>query len=150
MSQPLSTEEREILRDAVAAFIGAAAVERLDRLLAERDELAAEVERLRAVLDTPQTGDFLDAVKAEKAHQSRRWGSAHDRSKSAENWFWLVGYLAGKALRAHVGGDREKALHHCVSSAAALANWFDAIKTDESGAGIGQDEDLAAKEPGTP
>lgn len=57
-----------------------------------------------------------------------------------------MGYLAGKALRAAISGDCEKALHHCVSSAAALANWFDAIKADTTGAGMGEDADLAAKD----
>lgn len=105
----------------------------------------AERDRLHALVNSPQTGDFLEAVRAEKAHQIQRWGRAHDRSKSAEHWFWLVGYLAGKALRAAVTGDRAKALHHCVSSAAALANWFDAIQADDTSAGIGADEDLQAK-----
>lgn len=106
----------------------------------------AERDRLHALVNSPQTGEFLEAVRAEKAHQVERWGAAHDRSKSAEHWFWLVGYLAGKALRAAITGDREKALHHCVSSAAALANWFDAIKADTTGEGVGQDADLAAKD----
>jgi hypothetical protein len=106
----------------------------------------AERDRLHALVNSPQTGEFLQAVRAEKAHQIERWGHAHDRSKSAEHWFWLVGYLAGKALRAAITGDRHKALHHCVSSAAALANWFDAIQADESGAGVGADEDLASKD----
>lgn len=106
----------------------------------------AERDRLHALVNSPQTGEFLEAVRAEKAHQVERWGHAHDRSKSAEHWFWLVGYLAGKALRATITGDREKALHHCVSSAAALANWFDAVQGDTTGAGVGHDADLAAKE----
>lgn len=104
-----------------------------------------ECSRLRALVDSPQTHDFLVAVQCEKAHQVHRWGLAHDRSKSAENWFWLVGYLAGKALRATITGDREKALHHCVSSAAALGNWFDAIQQDKSGSGQGADLDLERK-----
>lgn len=116
---------------------------------AEYDELQAarqERDRLHALVNSPQTGEFLEAVRAEKAHQIERWGRAHDRSKSAEHWFWLVGYLAGKALRAAVTGDRAKALHHCISSAAALGNWFDAIKGDETGTGQGVDADLAAKD----
>jgi hypothetical protein len=105
-----------------------------------------EIERLRALIDNPQTLDFLSSVQLEAVHQVERWGAAHDRSKSAENWFWLVGYLAGKALRASITGDREKALHHTISSAAALANWHAAISGDRSGAGIGSDEDIAPKE----
>lgn len=113
-----------------------------DALVAARDER----DRLHALVNSPQTDDFLMAVRTEKAHQVERWGTAHDRSKSAEHWFWLVGYLAGKALRAAITGDKFKARHHCVSSGAALANWFDAIAADETGAGVGEDEDLAAKD----
>lgn len=106
------------------------------------DCILEEVERLDGVLNTPQTLSFVEAVKAEAAHQQQRWGEAHDRSKSAEHWYWLVGYLAGKALRSAITGDKQKALHHTISSAAALANWHDAILNDESGTGAGKDEDL--------
>lgn len=109
--------------------------------------LAARVEQLEALVNTPQTADFLEAVRLEAAHQVQRWGYAHDRSKSAENWFWLVGYLCGKALRAAITGDKMKALHHTISSAAALLNWHAAITHDTTGAGIGQDADLRATNP---
>ena len=81
--------------------------------------LLAEVERLQLQLNMPVTDDFLAGVKREAAHQRERWGSDHDAGKTDADWFWLVGYLAGKAL--HLP---EKRLHHCVSAAAALFNWF--------------------------
>lgn len=97
---------------------------------------------LEELINSPETEDFLMGVKIEAAHQVEKWGEAHDRGKSAENWFWLVGYLAGKCLRAAITGDRVKALHHTISSAAALANWHRAIKTDQTGAGLGDDRDM--------
>jgi len=63
-------------------------------------EAKAERDRLLLLVNSPQTNEFLESVRTEAAHQVERWGYAHDRSKSAEHWFWLVGYLAGKALRA--------------------------------------------------
>lgn len=114
----------------------------------ELDKANKEIERLKALLNTPELHDFAEAVSLEAAHQVERWGMANDRSKSAENWFWLVGYLAGKALRAAITGDKEKALHHTISSAAALANWHAAIAADTSGAGIGADADIAPKAEG--
>ena len=45
------------------------------------------------------------------------------RVRPPEDWFWTLSYLAGKALRAHIDGDRNKALHHTISSAALLLNW---------------------------
>lgn len=101
-----------------------------------------ERDRLHDLINNPQTAEFLPAVQAEAAHQRDRWGEAHDRGKSAENWFWLVGYLAGKCLRCVITGDKHKALHHTISSAAALANWYEAIKRDETGTGIGLDNDI--------
>ena len=92
--------------------------------------------------DVPEIEDFVAGVLTEAEHQKVRWGDAHDRDKSAENWFWLVGYLGGKALRAAVAGERDKALHHTISTAAALSQWHAAIKRDASGTGVGADADL--------
>lgn len=82
-----------------------------------------ELERLRALVNSPETRDFLVGVRNEVCHQVERWGTVNDRAKEPADWFWLVGYLGGKALTAHVKGDTDKALHHCISTAAALANW---------------------------
>lgn len=105
--------------------------------------MAEQVAKHEALIGSPETEDFLKGVRLEAAHQVQRWGEAHDRSKSAENWFWLVGYLAGKALRAAITGDPDKARHHTISAAAALFNWHKAISRDRTGAGVGQDEDIA-------
>ena len=86
-------------------------------------ELRAEVGRLNAIVNTPQANDFLRAVSTEAEHQRQRWGSDHDAGKTPADWFWLVGYLAGKALHAHGAGDTTKAEHHIITTAAALANW---------------------------
>jgi hypothetical protein len=97
---------------------------------------------LHALVNNPHTEIFLDATRLEAAHQRDRFGMPHARNKSGENWFWLVGYLAGKCLRAVIEGDKEKAKHHTISSAAALANWFEAIDQDETGCGLGADADI--------
>ena len=93
----------------------------------EIDTLRARVDELETLVNTPHTAVFLEAVKIEVAHQVERWGTADDRAKQPADWFWLVGYLAGKALAAAIKGDREKSLHHTISSAAVLANWHAAI-----------------------
>ena len=94
--------------------------------------LIAEAERLDRLLNTPEIMDFVKAVPLEAAHQRERWDSAHDAGKTPADWFWLVGYLAGKALHSQTSGNIEKALHHVVTTAAALCNWHAAIlgKTD--------------------
>lgn len=80
-------------------------------------------------MDLPIIEDFWSGVKQEMAHQVARWGTTHDQNKSLQDWFWLLGYLAGKALSAAISGDRSKALHHCISSAAVLAHWHASIKS---------------------
>lgn len=87
------------------------------------DAACAEIERLRGLVNTPLNRDWLAGVVREAAHQIERWGEPHDRAKEPADWFWLVGYLAGKALRAHVDGADDKAMHHTISTAAALLNW---------------------------
>ncbi|MET3461253.1 hypothetical protein [Variovorax atrisoli] len=107
---------------------------------------AAEIAYLRYLIGNPHTEEFLSATLYEAAHQRYHFGEAHNREKSAENWFWLIGRLVGKCLRAVITGDKEKALHHTISSAAALANWYQAIKFDKSGCGQGLDVDLPSLE----
>lgn len=79
------------------------------------------------IINTPETADFVDGVKREAAHQRERWGSDHDGGKTPFDWFWLIGYLAQKAATSEVAGDVEKAKHHTISTAAALANWHLAL-----------------------
>lgn len=96
-------------------------------IMPQEDALAGEVERLRALLNTPEVDDFAKGVVSEAQHQRERWGADHDAGKAPLDWFWLIGYLAQKAASAHISGDTEKAKHHTISTAAALANWHAAI-----------------------
>jgi hypothetical protein len=89
-------------------------------------------EQLLELLNTPEVEEFDSAVPLEAAHQLARWGAEHDAGKNPEDWFWLIGYLAGKALAAYKAGDLEKAKHHCISTAAATRNWHAAIRSGAS------------------
>ena len=107
--------------------------ERTDEAVREEtEELRGERDRLQYLISRPHVGRWLDEVLVEAAHQRERWGSEHDQGKAPEDWFWLVGFLVGKCLRAHLEGDLEKARHHTVSSAAALAHWAAQISGAES------------------
>ncbi len=96
------------------------------------DARDVEIARLNAIINTPQSGDFLRAVSIEAEHQRQRWGASGDAGKTPADWFWLVGYLAGKSLHAHSAADTEKAEHHIITTAAACQNWHAAMfgKTD--------------------
>lgn len=89
-----------------------------------REQLLHEVRRMHDLLNHPLTDLFLEGTRCEIGHQIERWGSVHDRAKQPQDWFWLLGYLGGKAMRAHIETDVEKAMHHCISSAAVLGNWY--------------------------
>lgn len=103
------------------------AVEAIQELRRSEMNARSEVARLGALVNTPELVDFARAVRLEAVHQRERWGTDHDGGKTPADWFWLLGYLSGKALAAHLAGNHEKALHHTISSAAALANWHAAI-----------------------
>ena len=75
----------------------------------------------------PVVHDFWEGVRVERDFQRERWGSVDDRNKAPADWFWLVGYLAGKALASHLAGDHFRARHHTISAAAVLSHWFDAV-----------------------
>lgn len=83
--------------------------------------------RMKAIVNAPEIADFAAGVLLEAAHQRNRFGTSTDPGKAAEDWFWLVGYLAGKVLRALAAKDTDKAMHHCISTAAVMANWHAAI-----------------------
>ena len=86
-------------------------------------ECAAEIARLKAQLNTPEIEDFMRGVELEAAHQRERWGTDHDAGKTPADWFWLIGYVAGKALHAAIAGNSEKFKHHVITTAAVCANW---------------------------
>jgi hypothetical protein len=82
-----------------------------------------EARRLAKILNTPEIDDFFKGVALESKHQRLRHGDEADLEKDPEEWYWLVGYLAGKALHAQRSGNMEKFKHHLVSTSAVLANW---------------------------
>lgn len=108
----------------------------LQRELSEKDQqisgISAEIERLTAERDKPEVADFMRGVPLEAEHQRARWGADHDAGKTPFDWFWLVGYLAQKAASAAVEGNTEKAMHHTISTAAALANWHLALSGSDT------------------
>lgn len=116
----------------------------LEEIRNRYDATIAELSDLRRLLNTPETADFDKGVPLEATHQIERWGAAQDAGKQPEDWFWLCGYLAGKALSSFKAGDHEKAKHHCISTAAAMRNWHKAIATGESAMRPGISEEKAA------
>lgn len=110
--------------------------ERLERLIAIKDaELAEKNARLLEIecrINTPHTDDWFEAVRLEAAHQIERFGVKHDAGKNPQDWFWLLGFLAGKANASATLGDDEKAKHHTVSSGAMLLNWFRQLTGDSN------------------
>lgn len=94
-------------------------------LIAERDAARSKHGRLRELIDSAvECRDFVLDMQLEAAHQVERWGVEHDAGKRPEDWFTLLQYLLGKAASAHFDGNRAKLLHHIVTGAAVLFNWW--------------------------
>lgn len=116
--------------------------------------VAVELERMDALINSPELIDFPKAVQLEAAHQRERFGTEHEGGKTPEDWYWLIGHLAGRAQGHHKEAERlaaqlkagyavslvdgtlitksiehhrEKAVHHCITTAAACANWHAAV-----------------------
>lgn len=85
----------------------------------EREEL----ERLRALINTPHYGDFWEAVKIEAAHQRERWGEHHDRDKHPWDFLAVWSHLSGKFVNAVWNDDRKKMEHHIITLAATAMNF---------------------------
>lgn len=90
----------------------------VEKLKDERDAARARVWELEALINNPHTKDFLEAVRLEAAHQRERWGVDHDAGKADSDWFWLIGYVCGKAV-----SKPDKQLHHIITTAAVCLNW---------------------------
>ncbi len=80
------------------------------------------VARMDAIINTPETEDFIRGVAIEAEHQRQRWPEDHDASKNGFDWFWVVGFLSQKAATAFEQKDADKTLHHCISTAALMMN----------------------------
>jgi hypothetical protein len=118
---------RQYTKAAEAARSASEAHQLLPLAVADIERLGDENARLDKLLNTPEIMDFAKALPLEASHQRARWGTDHDSGKTPADWFWLIGYLAGKALHAQTGGNTKKALHHVITTAAALCNWHAAI-----------------------
>lgn len=104
----------------------------INRLVREHADLTAEVDRLKMLLGTPEIVDFAKAVVREAAFQREKWGPDHDWEKTDDNWFWTLGWLAGKAVTDPHGPDDkrtalERKLHRIVTAAALACNWHAVI-----------------------
>ena len=87
------------------------------------EKMVKEMERMQSLFASRVFWNFVDGLEREAAEEMGRSRSAPDQEWQKEDWFWLIGWVVGKALQAHIRGDCEKALHHTVSSAAVLINW---------------------------
>jgi hypothetical protein len=86
-------------------------------------QVTLERDIAQAQLNTPELHDFAKGVVLEAAHQRLAWSPEHDAQKSAPDWFWLLGYLVGKAVQADKENNTDKVFHHIITTAAACANW---------------------------
>ncbi len=101
-------------------------------LLIRVEELEALQEKAAKydAINTPELYDFTTAVVNEALHQRERWGVENDGGKTDADWFWLIGYLAGKALHNPPKDDLgsvDARLHRIITVAAAACNWHGSV-----------------------
>lgn len=113
---------RKIVAEVVAGWKPGDSAEKVQRRVAALLEEAIENR-----LGDPETEDFCKGVLLEAAHQRDRWKES-DPTKTPADWFWLLGWLGGKAVHdPHEPWDertaRERRLHRIIATAAAAANW---------------------------
>lgn len=89
---------------------------------------ATEVGRLFAIINTPESDDFLKGVSIEAEFQRQKHGEHEgDVADYHQNFYWVAAHLLGKALWSLVRGNADKGRHHLVTSAALIFNWHNAI-----------------------
>jgi hypothetical protein len=142
-------QRAERLSDQAQLTMGDQSEITLSMMIEDNRRLQAEVEQLRGLIGRPYIGAWTDEIIVEASHQRDRWGADHDHGKQPEDWFWLIGYLAGKCLAAHKTGDSKKAHHHTVSTGAVLAHWAAAIDGNEGifRPGLGAEKVVALTRP---
>lgn len=113
----------------------------------KESEARSKLERMEAVVNTPELVDFPKAVLLESQHQELRWGTEDREGKGPKEWFWLISHLMSRAFTHHteylrlyalaqrdgnldsemlgaaMQHHKEKALHHTITSSAALSHW---------------------------
>ncbi len=100
------------------------------------DDTAIKKQVIDELINTPQTENFIEAVKSEMAHHPERWG---DESMSSPGYFQsVISHLIGKLIKSIWDKDGEKFKHHLITIAAvagtakkyfdlegsAVYNWF--------------------------
>jgi len=120
------TDQAALLLD-LAAALGLSCEQSTESVLRKAFDKIVEAEVLLEEINVPEIHDFANGVVTEAMHQRARWGTDHDAGKTDADWFWLIGYLAGKALHNPAGTGElqgeDLRLHRIVATAAACANW---------------------------
>ena len=81
-------------------------------------------------INTPQFGNFNDAVAIEMKHHEERWG---DESKSPPHHFQMVlSLIFGKLVKATFDSDVKKFEHHLITIAAVAGTAHKYLKTQSS------------------
>lgn len=128
-TDPTALDTPTLIRDLARAAmdICGSPLEETAPMAALLHEAAMRLAAQHRLLNTPEVDDFVKGAVLEAGHQRDRWKASHDAGKTAWDWFWLIGYLGQKAAAAAIAGDVDKAKHHTISTAAALANWHLAL-----------------------
>ncbi len=86
------------------------------------DEFKSRMEYLENLINNPEINDFLEGTRLESAHQTERWGQAHEESKYPHDYALVLDKLKGKQALAIWDKDIEKYKHHLITMSAVCYN----------------------------
>lgn len=95
--------------------------------------LVGEIDRLRAIVNSPDPEFFFTACVSEAKFQRVKWPGPEGFDPSAfgnssdQDYIFLAAYLCGGAAKTP-DSERKKKLHRITAAAAALANWHQEVK----------------------
>lgn len=87
-------------------------------------------ELINAIINTPQTENFIDAVKIEIQHHIERWGD--ESEKHPHDFHCVISYLNGKLIKSIWEKDVEKFEHHLITITAVCGTCHKYLKSSES------------------
>lgn len=126
----MQNETKSVLGDKPVIDKAKAFLEGAPTTMSDVDEIVEDYVRLHKLVNSPHIIDFTEAEILEAAFQQEKWGANGDEGKTDADWFWLIGYLAGKALHNPDTTEKnadKKRLHRIITIAAAARNWHAAV-----------------------
>lgn len=88
----------------------------------QQGQIEGFIKAVQILINTPEIENFIEGLKTEAAHQTEKWGEAHEESKFPQDYSLVLDKLKGKQALAIWDRDIEKYKHHLITMAAVCHN----------------------------